>query len=137
MAKKIIEILDEIRNMRENLAIAVEQEKFATEPLLHDYSMMTELHRIFCDTLGTDFARTTLGRKIFTFIALYLYAPRKFFGGRMPKGLRPAIGRVTGTTVTTLSKSSELLILYLNYADFRHHADAVYNNIAENLNLNN
>lgn len=136
MGKSIKETLSEIHKMRENLMDAIRQERFATEPMLDDLRLLPDIYKVFCDILP-NVKYTTYGRKVFTFIAFYLYAPRKFFGGRMPKGLRPAIGRCTGTrTISKVSISSaELLILYQNYSDFRHDVDIVYDAITSKLGL--
>lgn len=84
MGKSIKETLSEIRKMRENLMDAIRQERFATEPMLDDLRLLPDIYKVFCDILP-NIKHTTYGRKVFTFIAFYLYAPRKFFGGRMPK----------------------------------------------------
>lgn len=126
----IQDTITKIRQAREKLIEAIRLEEFATRPILQDLSVIPALYDIFAEKAGNE-AKTTNGRDIFTFIVIYLYAPRKFFGGKMPKGLRPAIGRVTGTkAVTVLSRSSaELLILYQNYSDFREKVNSIMKDI--------
>lgn len=132
----IFETLDKIRNAHDRLLEAIRNAKVAKEPLLYDLQMLTDVYAIFCDKMG-DRAKTTNGRKVFTFLALYLYAPGKFYGGRMPKGLRSAIGRITHTrAVTAISNNSvELLIFYQKYPDFKKDVEDVYQEVVTRLHL--
>lgn len=137
MCKDIKTTIERIRKARKELQEAVFNEKFVSQPLLSDYSILPDIYSIFCNVIGKK-ANTVNGRKIFTFVCLYLYAPRKFFGGRMPKGLRSAIAKATGTrTVTVLSACCpELLILYNNYSDFHEDVDNVYWSVINELSFN-
>jgi len=136
MAGTIKDTLDRIRKSHSQLMEAVRNKKLVTEPLLYDLSMLADVYGIFCEKMGEK-AKTTTGRRIFTFLALYLYAPGKFYGGRMPKGLRSSIGRVTGVRAVTVisNNSTELLVFYQNYPDFRMAVENIYQEVMRRLHL--
>lgn len=136
MCKDIKTTIERIRKARKELQEAVFNEKFVSQPLLSDYSILPDIYSIFCNVIGEK-ANTVNGRKIFTFVCLYLYAPRKLFGGKMPKGLRTAICRITNIKAATAisNNSTELLIFYHNYPDFRNDVETVYQEVVAQLHF--
>jgi hypothetical protein len=70
-------------------------------------------------------------RKEFIFVVIYLYSPNKFFGGKMPQGLRRAITKATKVTCASVISATctELMVLYTTYADFRQNVDELMNKI--------
>ncbi|EFA42911.1 hypothetical protein HMPREF0645_2661 [Hallella bergensis DSM 17361] len=131
--EQIIETIKRIEKARTALRQAIVDNELATSPRLKDLALIPKIYEIFKGIKGDDI--TVNDRKEFIFVAIYLYSPNKFFGGKMPKGLRNAIAKTTGVySVTSISNNcTELLILYTTYDDFRHNVDTLLNEVMERL----
>ncbi len=99
-------------------------------PILYDYGLLPELYRRFLDArprvCPSVKAGSTLERRIFLFIILFLYSPRTLFGSKMKKGLRPRLAHLYGCDSTLLSYyCRNLAFHYRVYSDFREDIEAM------------
>lgn len=134
---QIIETIKKIEKSRAALRQAIAENEMATSPRLRDLSLIKKMYNVFVSKKGGNI--TVNDRKEFIFVIVYLYSPGKFFGGKMPRGLRSAICRAIGlNAVTAISNTcTELMVLYTAYADFRQGVDELLNAIiiSENLQM--
>ena len=100
--------------------------ELATSPKLKDLSLIPKIYGIFEELEGGNISVN--GRKEFTFVVVYLYAPNRFFGGKMPQGLRRAISKAVKVDSTCISRTcTELMVLYTTYSDFQQGVDSLLN----------
>ena len=134
MGEQIIDTIRKIEKARTALRQAMDEERMATAPRLKDLNLIPRVYEIFKGVKGDDF-NTINARKQFIFVVIYLYAPCRFFGGKMPKGLRNEISRASGVScANTISNScTELMVLYTAYSDFRQDVDEILNAVIEAL----
>lgn len=121
--KQIIETIKKIEKARTALRQAITDNELATSPRLKDLSLISKIYEIFEQVKGNEIKVND--RKEFIFVIIYLYSPNKFFGGKMPQGLRRAITKATKVTCASVISATctELMVLYTTYADFRHDVD--------------
>lgn len=127
--KQIIETIKRIERARTALRQAIVDNELATSPRLKDLALIPKIYEIFKGIKGGDI--TVNDRKEFIFVVIYLYAPQKLFGGKMPHGMRRAIANITGITCASFISSTcaELLILYTTYDDFQQEVDRLLNKV--------
>ena len=103
--EQIIETIKRIEKARTALRQAIVDNEIATSPK--------------CKEIKVN------DRKEFIFVVIYLYSPNKFFGGKMPQGLRRAITKATKVTCASVISATctELMVLYTTYSDFRQNVD--------------
>ena len=137
MGSAIIDKIKRIESARTSLRKARQESENASKPLFKDLRLMPRIYEVFKSTRVGDMDITA--RKEFIFVALYLYSPCRFFGGKMPKGLRKAIGEVTGTScVNVISKNcAELYVLYSVYSDFKKNVEKAISSICEDATISN
>ena len=121
--EQIIETIKKIEKARTALRQAIADNELATSPRLKDLSLIPKIYEIFEQIKGKGIKVND--RKEFIFVIIYLYSPNKFFGGKMPQGLRRAITKATKVTCASVISATctELMVLYTTYADFRHDVD--------------
>lgn len=121
--EQIIETIKKIEKARTALRQAIADNEVATSPRLKDLSLIPKIYEIFEQIKGKEIKVND--RKEFIFVIIYLYSPNKFFGGKMPQGLRRAITKATKVTCASVISATctELMVLYTTYADFRHDVD--------------
>lgn len=131
--EQIIETIKKIEKARMALRQAIADNKLATSPKLKDLGLIPEIYGIFEGIKGSNI--TVNDRKEFIFVVIYLYSPNKFFGGKMPQGLRRAIVKATNVTCASVISATctELMILYTTYKDFRQGVDSLLNTVLEKL----
>ena len=124
--EQIIETIKQIEKARTALRQAMADNELATSPKLKDLSLIPKIYGI-CEELRGDNI-TVNDRKEFIFVVVYLYAPNRFFGGKMPQGLRRAISKAVKVDSTCISRTcTELMVLYTTYSDFRQGVDSLLN----------
>ena len=122
----IIETIKRIEKARTALRQAIADNELATSPKLNDLSLIPKIYGVFEEIKGDNI--TVEDRKEFIFVVVYLYAPNRFFGGKMPHGLRKAISNTMNTDSTCISRTcTELMVLYTTYSDFRQGVDSLLN----------
>ena len=100
--------------------------ELATSPKLKDLSLIPKIYGIFEELKGGNISVND--RKEFIFVVVYLYAPNRFFGGKMPQGLRRAISKAVKVDSTCISRTcTELMVLYTTYSDFQQGVDSLLN----------
>ena len=121
--EQIIETIKKIEKARTALRQAIADNELATSPRLKDLSLIPKIYEIFEQMKGKEIKVND--RKEFVFVIIYLYSPNKFFGGKMPQGLRRAITKATKITCANVISvtCTELMVLYTTYSDFRHGVD--------------
>ncbi len=121
--EQIIETIKKIEKARTALRQAIADNELATSPRLKVLSLIPKIYEIFEQIKGKEIKVND--RKEFIFVIIYLYSPNKFFGGKMPQGLRRAITKATKVTCASVISATctELMVLYTTYADFRHDVD--------------
>ncbi len=121
--EQIIETIKRIEKARTALRQAIADNELATSPKMKDLSLVPKIYKLFEEIKGANI--TTNNRKEFIFVIIYLYCPNKFFGGKMPQGLRRVIAKTVGVTCGSVISATctELLILYTTYEDFRQGVD--------------
>ncbi len=131
--EQIIETIKRIEKARTALRQAIADNELATSPKMKDLSLIPKIYGIFEELMGDNI--TVNDRKEFIFVVVYLYAPNRFFGGKMPKGLRRAIGKATGVSAMTAisNNCTELMVLYTTYHDFREETDGLLNAVIPRL----
>lgn len=131
----------ELRAIREQKSRLSEREKELVEPLLTDKSLIEKIHQWFVEILeGMPFPpnpNSPIERKKFLFIILYLYSPSTLAGGKMKRGLRDELARVTNCTTTLISHNCEDVTFFYNqYKSYRVNIDVIYTNILLRLRKN-
>lgn len=131
--EQIIETIKRIEKARMALRQAIEDNELATSPKLKDLSLIQKIYKVFEGMKGSNI--TVNDRKEFIFVVIYLYAPNKFFGGKMPQGLRHTIAKATNVTCASVISvtCTELLVLYTTYSDFRQGVDDLLTSVLEKL----
>lgn len=121
--EQIIETIKRIEKARTALRQAMADNEIATSPKLKDLNLIPKIYKIFEELKGKEIKVND--RKEFIFVVIYLYSPNKFFGGKMPQGLRRAITKVTKVTCASVISATctELMVLYTTYSDFRQNVD--------------
>ncbi len=131
--EQIIETIKKIEKARTTLRQAIADNEIATSPKLKDMSLIPKIYEIFEQVKGNEIKVND--RKEFIFVVIYLYSPNKFFGGKMPQGLRRAITRATKVTCASVISATctELMVLYTTYSDFRQEVDHLMQVVMEKL----
>ena len=121
--EQIIETIKRIEKSRTALRQAMADNEIATSPKLKDLNLIPKIYKVFEELKGKEVKVND--RKEFIFVVIYLYSPNKFFGGKMPQGLRRAITKVTKVTCASVISATctELMVLYTTYSDFRQNVD--------------
>lgn len=121
--EQIIETIKRIEKSRTALRQAMADNEIATSPKLRDLNLIPKIYKVFEELKGKEIKVND--RKEFIFVVIYLYSPNKFFGGKMPQGLRRAITKVTKVTCASVISATctELMVLYTTYSDFRQNVD--------------
>lgn len=127
--EQIIETIKKIEKTRTALRQAIADNELAASPKLKDLSLIPKIYEIFEQMKGNEIKVND--RKEFIFVVIYLYSPNKFFGGKMPQGLRRAIAKATKVTCASVISATctELTVLYTTYSDFRQNVDELINKI--------
>ncbi len=127
--ENIIETIKRIEKARTTLRQAIVDNEIATSPKLKDLNLIPKIYEVFEELKGKEIKVND--RKEFIFVVIYLYSPNKFFGGKMPQGLRRAITKATKVTCASVISATctELMVLYTTYADFRQNVDELMNKI--------
>ena len=131
--EQIIETIKKIEKVRTALRQVIADNELATSPRLKDFSLIPKIYEIFEQMKGKEIKVND--RKEFVFVVIYLYSPNKFFGGKMPQGLRRAITKATKITCANVISvtCTELMVLYTTYSDFRRGVDNLMNAVLETL----
>lgn len=130
--EQIIETIKKIEKARTALRQAISDNELATSPKLKDLSLIPKIYEVFEEIKGSHI--TVNDRKEFIFVVIYLYSPNKFFGGKMPQGMRKAISRTMRIDSTCISRTcTELMVLYSTYSDFRQGVDDLLTSVLEKL----
>lgn len=134
--EQIIETIKRIEKARTTLRQAIEENRIALSPRLKDLNLIPKIYKVFKEIKENDI--TVNDRKEFIFVVIYLYYPNKFFGGKMPQGLRRAIVRATNVTSASVISATctELMVLYTTYSDFRQGVDKLLNEVLGRLENN-
>lgn len=121
--EQIIETIKRIEKARTALRQAMADNEIATSPKLKDLSLIPKIYKVFEELKGKEIKVND--RKEFVFVVIYLYSPNKFFGGKMPQGLRRAIAQAAKVTCASVISATctELMVLYTTYSDFRQGVD--------------
>ena len=121
--EQIIEKIKRIKKARTALRQAIVDNELATSPKLKDFNLIPKIYKVFEELKGNEIKVND--RKEFVFAVIYLYSPNKFFGGKMPQGLRRAITKATKVTFASVISATctELMVLYTTYSDFRQGVD--------------
>lgn len=121
--EQIIDTIKKIERARTALREAFAFNESVTYPKLNDLALIPQIYELFEKMKGGKIKVND--RKEFIFVVIYLYAPNKFFGGKMPQGLRRAITKATKVSCASVISvtCTELLVLYTTYQDFRHNVD--------------
>ena len=121
--EQIIETIKKIEKARTALRQAIVDNEIATSPKLKDLNLIPKIYEVFEELKGKEIKVND--RKEFIFVVIYLYYPNKFFGGKMPQGLRRAITKATKVTCASIISATctELMVLYTTYSDFRQGVD--------------
>ena len=131
--EQIIETIKKIEKARTALRQAIADNELATSPRLKDLSLIPKIYEIFEQMKGKKIKVND--RKEFIFVVIYLYSPNKFFGGKMPQGLRRAITKATKITCANVISvtCTELMVLYTTYSDFRRGVDELMQAVLQKL----
>ncbi len=131
--ERIIDTVRRIEKARTALRQAIADNEQAASPKLKDLSLIPKIYDLFEEIKGGE--TTVNDRKEFIFVVIYLYSPNKFFGGKMPQGLRRAIVRATKVNCASVISATctELMVLYTTYSDFRRGVDELLNRVMERM----
>lgn len=130
--EQIIETIKRIERAHTTLRQAIADNELATSPKLKDFNFIPKIYEVFEEIKGNSI--TVNDRKEFIFVVIYLYAPNKFFGGKMPQGMRKAISNTMKIDSTCISRTcTELMVLYSTYSDFRQGVDDLLTSVMERL----
>ena len=107
--EQIIETIKRIEKARTALRQAIADNELAKSPKLKDLSLIPKIYEVFEEMKGGNV--TVNDRKEFIFVVVYLYSPYKFFGGKMPQGMRNIISRTTNVDSAYISRICTELII--------------------------
>lgn len=121
---KIEEFIERMQCICDEESSLMKEKESLASPKLRDYKLIPELYDFFLGVVDEicPEARetTTLIRRMFLFVVLFLYSPRTLFGTKMRKGLRPALSHLFACDSTLLSYyARDLVFHYEVYSDFR------------------
>lgn len=121
--ESIIETIRKIEKAHTMLRQAIEENEKVVSPKLRDLTLIPKIYELFEQMKGKEIKVND--RKEFIFVVIYLYSPNKFFGGKMPQGLRRAITKAAKVTCASVISATctELTVLYTTYSDFRQNVD--------------
>ena len=133
--ESIIETIRKIEKARTTLRQAIEENEKVVSAKLRDLTLIPKIYELFEQMKGKEIKVND--RKEFIFVVIYLYSPNKFFGGKMPQGLRRAITKATKVTCASVISATctELTVLYTTYSDFRQGVDNLMNKVLLSMNL--
>ena len=128
-----------IKEVREEIADLRNEHEALCAPIF-DCSRIMELFNLFCDETGylnRQFDRRAAQlRRMFIFIALYMFYPGVLAGGQLPHGIRLQFAAILGIkSVSTFSNDiSTLLFQYQNYPSFKKEVDTIYVTLIDKMN---
>ena len=127
--EQIIETIKKIEKARTTLRQAIVDNEIATSPKLKDLNLIPKIYKVFEELKGNEIKVND--RKEFIFAVIYLYSPNKFFGGKMPQGLRRAITKATKVRCASVISATctELMVLYTTYSDFHQNVDMLIDSL--------
>ena len=131
---QILETISKIKKARMALHQAIIDNDLAASPRMKDLGFIPKIYEIFEQLKGVEIKAND--RKEFIFVIICLYSPNKFFGGKMPQGLRRAIAKATKVTCASAISTTctELMVLYTTYSDFRQGVDKLMQEVLKRLN---
>lgn len=94
-------IMERIKWIRETKAILSKEEISLSIPLMQDLSQVGNIYDKFMSYHAGR--NSTMVRKQFIFVILYLYSPSALGGSKMRRGLREKIAKVLGCTCSNVS----------------------------------
>ncbi len=107
----------------------IQEEATLSAPLLTDYELLPKLYEQYNKLISSFPAShrpdSRAQKKLFLFIALYLYSPQALVGGSIERGFRSHLARTMNVRNShAISYHCEgLVVWYLQYPDFRKAID--------------
>ena len=127
-------IMERIKWIRETKAILSKEEISLSIPLMQDLSQVGNIYDKFMSYhVGRN---STMVRKQFIFVILYLYSPSALGGSKMRRGLREKIAKVLGCTCSNVSHDyKNISFYYVTYRSFRNDVNEILNKLLIDLGL--
>ncbi len=96
-----------------------------SEPILHDYSLIPYLYRVFYDITGEERLKGEI-REIFVFLVVFLYAPGCLDNIKLPPHLRMAIANVLDIRAASVLSRIKESIVFRYELYFHDKADDIF-----------
>lgn len=126
-----------LQNIRTEISKLSEEEKRLITPLFTDKNLIPVIHDIFAEItneMNQENVDSVIQRKKFIFIIMYMFSPNALAGGKMRKGIRDEISKVTRCSTTLISHNCEdIVFIYNFYDDFRKDVEIIYKEIINRL----
>ena len=110
-----------MKEAHDELNEAYKREQVICAPIVTDLGKLPKIFEI-CNKTHEINKHEVWDRKRFLFVALYLYYPRKLFGGKIPRGrLRKELCQILDINAISIisSNASGLYLIYCRYQTFR------------------
>jgi len=127
--------LQEIRTAKSELSA---EESRRSAPMLEDLTYIDTIYDVYLQYLAdNNLSVTTMERRKFIIVVLYVYSLGTLAGGKMKSGIRDKIAEVTGCTVSLISHNLEnLMFQYTHYREFKEGVDELLRRTIEVLPIN-
>nr|DAV15858.1 MAG TPA: chromosomal replication initiator protein [Caudoviricetes sp.] len=127
-------IMERIKWIRETKAILSKEEISLSIPLMQDLSQVGNIYDKFMSYHAGR--NSTMVRKQFIFVILYLYSPSALGGSKMRRGLREKIAKVLGCTCSNVSHDyKNISFYYVTYRSFRNDVNEILDKLLIDLGL--
>ena len=127
-------IMERIKWIRETKAILSKEEISLSIPLMQDLSQVGNIYDKFMSYHAGR--NSTMVRKQFIFVILYLYSPSALGGSKMRRGLREKIAKVLGCTCSNVSHDyKNISFYYVTYRSFRNDVNEILDKLLMDLGL--
>lgn len=132
--KNLKNIIERIKWIRETKAILSKEELSLSVPLMQNLSQVGNIYDKFMGYHETR--KSTMVRKQFIFVILYLYSPSALGGSKMRRGLREKIAKVFGCTCSNVSHDyKNISFYYVTYRSFRADVNDFLGKLIQDLGL--
>ena len=134
-----IENIKELRELKRQKEEIEDKENQMTTPVVTDLSLVKVIYGWFWEIMEERCCPprrgSTMQRKKFLFIIIYLYCPRYFIGAKMPSGLRGVLSKLFGynspSAISDLCHS--IVDQYLIYREIRRDVTDIIDKITVRL----
>ena len=133
--RRAIEITESLRKVTREMT---EERSALIHDGIKDLSLAGELFRAMCGVTGYRRAQEPGRRKLFVFIAIYVFNPMFILERRKRRGLCAALAALFHVHRSVIiEEEKQAVFLYLHYRDFRDGVHSLFTDIIQKVSENN